>query len=107
MDMTTSPDLASVPAPVAELGVDGHCRELVEQGYTVIEHLNPELSARMRAYHLAQRGPVQQMLLQRDPMFAEAVLHPPVLARVEYSVGRGALGSQVTSTLRTPGPTVV
>jgi ectoine hydroxylase-related dioxygenase (phytanoyl-CoA dioxygenase family) len=107
MEMTTSRDRASVPAPVAELGVDGHCRELAEQGYTVIEHPNPELSARMRAYHLAQGVPVQQMLLRRDPMFAEAVLDPTVLAVVEYSVGRGALVSQVTSSVRTPGPTVV
>jgi ectoine hydroxylase-related dioxygenase (phytanoyl-CoA dioxygenase family) len=107
MDMNTSPDRASAPAPVTELGVDGHCRELAEQGYTVIKHLNPELSARMRAYHLAQGVPKQQMLLRRDPMFAEAVLDPKVLSVVEYSVGRGALVSQVTSTVRAPGPTVV
>jgi ectoine hydroxylase-related dioxygenase (phytanoyl-CoA dioxygenase family) len=47
------------------------------------------------------------MLLRRDPMFAEAVLDPTVLAVVEYSVGRGALVSQVTSSVRTPGPKVV
>lgn len=95
--------ISSTLAPViAGLGLERNCRELAERGYTVIEDVaDPELTARMRAFHLEHGA--KQMLLRLDAMFCEAVLNPKLLAMVEYSVGQGALISQVTASVRGQG----
>ena len=84
---------------IDELGLEKTCRELAEQGYTVIENVaDPELTTRMREYHMATGG--KPMLLREDPMFCEAILNPKLLAMVEFSVGRGANISQVLSGIK-------
>ena len=83
---------------IDELGLEKNCRELAEQGYTVIENVaDPELTTRMREYHMAHGAKGNAMLLRKDPMFCEAVLNPKLLAMVEFSVGRGANISQVSA----------
>jgi len=42
-------------------------------------------------------------MLGRDPVFAEAVVVPRILALVEFLVGRGAILSQLTSSIRGEG----
>jgi ectoine hydroxylase-related dioxygenase (phytanoyl-CoA dioxygenase family) len=95
--------ISSTLAPaIARLGLERNCEELNERGYTVIEDVaDPELTARMRGFHI-EHG-VKQMLLRLDPMFCQAVLNPKLLAMVEYSVGQGALISQVTASVRGQG----
>jgi ectoine hydroxylase-related dioxygenase (phytanoyl-CoA dioxygenase family) len=43
------------------------------------------------------------MLLSKDPVFAEAILNPKLLAMAEFSVGRGFLISQVAASVRGKG----
>ena len=86
---------------IDELGLEKNCRELAEQGYTVIENVaDPELTTRMREYHMAHGAKGNAMLLREDPMFCEAILNPKLLAMVEFSVGRGANISQVSASIK-------
>jgi ectoine hydroxylase-related dioxygenase (phytanoyl-CoA dioxygenase family) len=86
---------------VTALGLERQVGQLDEVGYAVIEDLDAELCTRLRS-DVLEHG-ASQMLLRRDPVFAEAVLAPPVLALVEHVVGRGALISQVTASIRSEG----
>ncbi len=47
------------------------------------------------------------MLLSKDPVFAEAVLNPKLMALAEFSVGRGFLLSQVAASVRKKGAPVI
>ena len=80
-------------APVIdELGLRQNCTELLDQGYTVIHDVaSAEFTHRLRDAILAHSGPYggARMLLARDPVYAEAVLSPKLLAMAEFSVGRG------------------
>ncbi len=101
-----SPELAPV---IDELGLAANCRELAMNGWTVIEQaaslvFNDRLRARI--IELAS-GSGTNMLLAKDPLFAEAVLNPKLLAMAEFSVGRGFLLSQVAGSVRLEGARVI
>jgi hypothetical protein len=94
-------------APVIErLGLGSHCQQLAEEGWTVIEDAaDPDFNGRLREAILrlsGKRGGAN-MLLARDPVFAEAVLNPRLMAMAEFSVGRGFLISQVAASVRGKG----
>ena len=97
-----SDELAPV---IAELGLTENCRQLAMEGWTVIEHAaSPEFNARFRARikALCPHGG-GSMLLAKDPIFAEAVMSPKLMAMAEFSVGRGFLLSQVAASIRPQG----
>jgi hypothetical protein len=98
-----SQELAPV---IAELGLEDNCRQLAMEGWTVVERAaSPEYNARLRSKILetcAGRGGAN-MLLAKDPVFAEAVLNPKLLALAEFSVGRGFLIGQVAASVRPKG----
>jgi|TARA_Y100000310_G_scaffold345704_1_gene468526 hypothetical protein len=90
---------------ITELGLTENCRQLVMQGWTVIEQAaSLEFNARLREkiLELSPSGG-SNMLLAKDPVFAEAVLNPNLLAMAEFSVGRGFLISQVAASVRPKG----
>lgn len=98
-----SPELA--PA-IDELGLRENCRELIMNGWTVIEDVSsPEFNERFREtiLRLSSNGGGSNMLLAKDPVFAEAILNPNLLAMAEFSVGRGFLISQVAASVRPKG----
>ena len=104
---TLPPDAISDElAPVIdELGLVENCRQLAMEGWTVVEDAAPiEFTERLREVILAKAGPQgARMLLAADPVFAEAVLNPKLLAMAEFSVGRGFLLSQVAASVRPQG----
>ena len=105
---TLPPDAISDElAPViAELGLEENCRALAVDGWTVIEGAaTAEFNDRLRETILKISGgfPGANMLLAKDPVFAEAILNPNLLAMAEYSVGRGFLISQVAASVRQKG----
>ena len=98
-------------APVIEaLGLTANCRQLAEEGWTVVEDVaGTAFNTRLREkiLELAGRHDGARMLLARDPVFAEAVLQPKLMALAEFSVGRGHLISQVAASVRRQGsPTI-
>ena len=104
---TLPPDAISVElAPAIEaLGLKENCRQLAMEGWTVIEDVTtPDFNARFRdkIKELCPRGG-GNMLLAKDPIFAEAILNPRLLAMAEFSVGRGFLISQVAASIRAKG----
>ena len=104
---TLPPDQISeeLEPAVKELGLEQNCRELAMQGWTVIEKPAAEEfndKFRTRILQLANERQ-HNMLLAKDPVFAEAVLNPSLLAMAEFSVGRGFLISQVAASVRPKG----
>ncbi|MCZ6641982.1 MAG: phytanoyl-CoA dioxygenase family protein [Gammaproteobacteria bacterium] len=103
-----SEELAPV---IEELGLDENCRELVEQGWTVVERAaSMEFNDRLREKIIELSGAEADtgggganMLLAKDPVFVEAVLNEKLLALAEFSVGRGFLISQVAASVRPKG----
>ncbi len=96
---TISEELAPV---IAELGLEGNCRQLAMEGWTVVEEAATlEFNARFRA-KIMELGS-GNMLLARDPTFAEAIMNPKLMAMAEFSVGRGFLISQVAASIRPKG----
>lgn len=97
---------------IAEFGLEQNCRQLMEEGYTVIENVaSPEFNERLREaiIRTAPDGSEGQprgvnMALNRDPVFGEAIVNPKLMAMAEFSVGRGHLISQVATSV-TPGGT--
>lgn len=82
-----------------------NCQQLAEEGWTVIENAaEPSFTERLREtiLALAHNGGAN-MLLARNPVFAEAILNPSLLAIAEFSVGRGFLISQVAASVRPKG----
>ena len=103
-----SEELAPV---IEELGLDENCRELVEQGWTVVERAaSMEFNDRLREKIIELSGAEADtgggganMLLAKGPVFVEAVLNEKLLALAEFSVGRGFLISQVAASVRPKG----
>ena len=91
-------------APViAELGLAENCRQLAMEGWTVVEEVaSQDFIARFRS-KIKEFGRGANMLLAKDPIFAEAVLNPKVMAMAEFSLGRGFLLTQVACTVRPKG----
>lgn len=92
--------------PVIEgLGTLDNCRKLAARGWSVVENVGTsEFTAALRATILSvsSKGGAN-MLLNKDEVFAEAVLQPELLALAEFSVGRGFLLSQVADSVRDKG----
>lgn len=96
------------------LDLRDNIRDLVDTGFTIIQDpLAHALTDRVREAILrlsvaTDEGPLKGrnagLLLGRDPVFAEAVVVPKLLALVEYLVGRGALLSQLIGSVRREGP---
>lgn len=103
-DTIAPQDISTELLPVIEeLGLRDNCRQLAEQGWTVLHGVrdsNFNASLRQRILNLS-RGAGANMLLHKDPVFATAVLSPQLLALAEFSVGRGFLLSQVAASVRT------
>ena len=94
-----SPELEPI---IAELGLHENCKQLAEEGWTVLENaaskdFNDQLRKTIIQVTEGQGG---FMLLSKDPVFAEAVLNRSLLAMAEFSVGRGFLLSQAAATVR-------
>lgn len=103
---TLPPDAISDElAPVIdELGLRENCRQLAMEGWTVIDNLASS------DFNDAFRETIRQlcpnggnMLLAKDPIFAEAIMRPKLLAMAEFSVGRGFLISQVAASVKPQG----
>lgn len=92
---------------IAALGLAENCRELIELGYTVIKDAaTPEFNQRLRDAIIRTASgddPAQargsNMALTLDPVIAEAVINPKLMAMAEFSVGRGHLISQVATSV--------
>lgn len=102
-----TPELRPV---VEELGLVENCRELAEEGWTIVENAaDPAFVARLRKAILETvdvddtgNGNAGS-LLAKDPVFAEATLNPKVMALAEFSVGRGFLLGSLIATVRAKG----
>lgn len=114
-------DTAADPYAVAEdlaaridaLDLRGNVRQLVDDGYTVLQDpVAHALTDEVRAAILrcAQgtegraKGYSAGMLLGREPVFAEAILVPRLLAMAEFLLGRGFILSQLVGSVRRKGP---
>ncbi len=72
------------------------------EGWTVVKDVaDPDFNARFRETIMQSKG--GNMLLARDPIYAQAIMMPKLLAMAEYSVGRGFLISQVAASVRPKG----
>ncbi len=105
---TLPPDAISdeLAPTIDELGLRENCRELGMNGWTIVHDVAPDgFNSRFRQTILdlnaEKRG--SNMLLAKDPIFAEAILSPKLLAMAEFSVGRGFLISQVAASVRPKG----
>jgi hypothetical protein len=101
---TLAPDAISdeLRPAIEEFGLEDNCRQLAQEGWTVIEDVaSTEFNERLR--DKIQEFGGGNMLLANDPVFSEAVLSPKLLAMAEFSVGRGFLISQVAGSVRPQG----
>jgi hypothetical protein len=90
---------------IEALDLEQSCQQLAEDGWTVLENATtPEFNDRLREtiLALASNGGAN-MLLAKDPIFAEVILNPALMAMAEFSVGRGFLISQVAASVRPEG----
>ena len=114
-------DAAADPYAVADdlapridaLGLAGNVRQLFDDGYTILQ--DPAALAiadRVRAAIIdcaqstvgRSKGYAAGLLLGRDPVFADAVLVPRLLAMAEYLLGGGFILSQLVGSIRKKGP---
>ena len=104
-------EISSELAPeIDRLNLRQNCEELAQSGYTVLSNAATEsFTQRLRETILDHAGAHggARMLLRKDPVFAEAVLNPALLAIAEFSVGRGFLLSQVAASVRPKGSPVI
>ncbi len=97
---------------IREFGLERNCRELWEQGYTVVEDAAPpEYWRDLRAAILkaasadpgARAGSMGSTLMPKYPVVAEAAINPKMMALAEFSVGAGFILSNVASSIRRKG----
>lgn len=99
-----------------ELGLVEVCHKLATDGWAVIEDAaSPEFNERLRNAIIDSvdgleavaatpaKAAGKNMNLREDPVFAEAALNPKILAVAEFSVGRGFLFSQMTTSVKCEG----
>jgi hypothetical protein len=117
MPLDIASDAYAVPEDLAPridaLDLRQNVRDLVDTGYTIIQDpVAHALTDRLREAILrlsqeTEDGPLKGrnagLLLGRDPVFAEAVLVPRMLALAEFLVGRGLLLSQLLGSVRREG----
>jgi hypothetical protein len=97
---------------IVALGLQPHIRDLVDNGYTVIQDPKAhqivdvvrEAIIRVVPARPEEKAPTRFTLLDQDPIFSEAITVPRVLALVEFLVGRGAQFSQLSGSRRRQGP---
>ena len=103
--------------PVLEdLGLVDVCHKLAKDGWAVIEDAaSPEFNERLRnaiidsvdGLDTVAASPAKaagkNMNLREDSVFGEAALNPKILAVAEFSVGRGFLFSQMTTSVKCQG----
>jgi hypothetical protein len=117
MPLDVADDVYAVPEHLAEridaLDLRANVRDLVDDGYTVIQDpVAHAITDRVRAAikECAQategrsKGYAASLLLGRDPVFAQAVVVPKLLALGEYLLGRGFILSQLVGSVRKKGP---
>ncbi len=99
-------------ATVDELGMRPQVDQMRHEGYTIIPDIaTPEFTARLRetCKRMTQetegggKGYTAAVLLGRDPIYEEVVLNPKIRALVEVMVGKGALVSQLITSVRPEG----
>ena len=101
-------------AKVDALGLGGTIRSLKEEGYGYVHEVaEPGIEIRVRETLLglcAEGEGVRSvgsaganMLLDKDPIIAEVVLNPKLLAVVEVMCGKGAMISQVAASVKPEG----
>ena len=91
---------------IRELGLEENCRQLAMEGWTVVENVrDDDFNDRFRSKIMELFGGKGggSMMLIRDPIVAEAIMSPKLLAMAEFSVGRGFLISQVAAGIRPKG----
>jgi hypothetical protein len=97
---------------IAALDLTQNVRDLVDDGYTVIQDEAAgriadevrEAIIRVVPAVPEQKAPTRFTLLDLDPVFAQAITTPKLLALVEFLLGRGALFSQLSGSRRRQGP---
>ncbi|MEO2173276.1 MAG: phytanoyl-CoA dioxygenase family protein [bacterium] len=104
---TLAPELISeeLKPVIEELRLEDNCRELAFQGWTVLENVSSDefnTAFREKIIEICPKGG-GNMLLAKDPVFAEAIMNPKLMAMAEFSVGRGFLISQVAASVRSKG----
>ena len=85
---------------IRELSLEENCRQLAMEGWTVVENVrDDDFNDRFRSKIMELFGGKGggSMMLIRDPIVAEAIMSPKLLAMAEFSVGRGFLISQVAA----------
>ena len=101
-------------ARVQEVGIQSQVDQMQKEGYTIIPDIaTPEFTARLRetCKRMTQetdaplKGVSAALLLGRDPIYEEVVLNPKILALVEVMCGKGALLSQLITSVRPEGST--
>lgn len=85
-------------ANISNLGLEKNVKDLEEHGFTVVENIaDPAFTAKLREVCLrlvtadpavAGLGGTAGMLLDRDPVFVEAVTNPKLLALAEKMCGK-------------------
>lgn len=102
---------------IEALGLARHVKEMEELGYTVIENVAPPAFIdRLREaivqaceqdqghyFNITEHGASADMLLTRDPVFADAVMNDKLLAMMEYMCGRNPIISQLSGSVRYQG----
>ena len=94
-------EIAEELAPrIRELGLEANCKELWEQGYTVLEDVaSPEFLQELRA--ASKENAVH--VLPKHPAFAQAALNDKLMAIAEFSVGAGFLLSNMATSIKRKG----
>lgn len=102
---------------VTTFGLGRNIEEIQDQGFTVLENVAPpELFERLRVaikrccaedqgsyFQIMEHGASADLLLGRDPVFAEAAMNPKVLAMMEFMCGRNPVISQLACGVRYQG----
>jgi ectoine hydroxylase-related dioxygenase (phytanoyl-CoA dioxygenase family) len=108
---------AELAPRIEALGLQRNVEEMRENGYTVIENVaSPAFFVRLRAaiqrccavdrgqyFNITAKGESADLLLDRDDVFAEAVLNEKLLAMMEFMCGRNPLLSQLSGSVRHQG----
>lgn len=116
MPLDVAKDPYAVPedlqARVDGLGLRQNVRDLVDNGYTVIQDPEAQEIAdevrdaiiRVVPARPEEKAPTRFTILGEDPVFAKAITVPRLLVLVEFLLGRGAQFSQLSGSRRRQGP---
>lgn len=102
---------------IEALGLERNIEEMQRLGFTVIQNAaDSAFFSRLRDairrvcredqghyFNITEKGESADMLLDRDPVFAEAVLNEKLLVMMEYMCGRNPLISQLSGSVRYQG----